>query len=149
MNMKAILGTLILTGVLIFGASTIVSAQSPRGGSNAASPAGTCTGVECKTQQQTNPTGFNLAVKIKNPLKVNTIQDVVRLVVSTIVRIAIPIVVISFIWSGLQFILARGNPTALGKARQTFFYTVIGTLLILGAWAITNAIVGTVNLIAS
>jgi hypothetical protein len=30
-----------------------------------------------------------------------------------------------------------------------FLYTIIGTLLILGAWAITNAIIGTVNTITS
>ena len=92
---------------------------------------------------------FNLGVKFSNPLKVNTIQDAIKLFVNAIVRISIPIIVIFFLWSGLSFIFARGNPEKITKARNMFFYTIIGTLLILGAWTITNAIIGTVNSITS
>lgn len=86
-----------------------------------------------------------LSVRLENPLKVNTIQDAIKYFVNALIRIAIPFIVVFFIWSGLQFILAQGNPEKLGKAKKTFLYTIIGTLLILGAWAITNAIIGTVN----
>ncbi len=86
-----------------------------------------------------------LSVRLENPLKVNTIQDAIKYFVNALIRIAIPFIVVFFIWSGLQFILAQGNPDKLGKAKKTFLYTIIGTLLILGAWAITNAIIGTVN----
>ena len=64
-------------------------------------------------------------------------------------KIALPFIVVFFIWSGLSFILARGNPEGIKKAKNMFLYTIIGTLLILGAWAITNAIIGTVNTITS
>ena len=97
----------------------------------------------------TPPTAFNLGLDIKNPLKVDTIQDAVKFFVTTIVKIAIPLIVISFIWSGLSFIFAQGRPESVKKAKNIFFNTVIGTLLILGAWTITNAIVGTVNSIAN
>ncbi len=86
-----------------------------------------------------------LSVRLENPLKVNTVQDAIKYFVNALIRIAIPFIVVFFIWSGLQFILAQGNPDKLGKAKKTFLYTIIGTLLILGAWAITNAIIGTVN----
>ena len=92
---------------------------------------------------------FKIGVKFNNPLKVNTIQDAIKLFVNAIVRLAIPVIVIFFLWSGLSFIFARGNPEKITKARNMFFYTVIGTLLILGAWTITNAIIGTVNSITS
>jgi hypothetical protein len=88
-----------------------------------------------------------LSVRLENPLKVNTIQDAIKYFVNALIRIAIPFIVVFFIWSGLQFILAQGNPDKLGKAKKTFLYTIIGTLLILGAWTITNAIIGTVNTI--
>lgn len=110
-----------------------------------------CTGGKCP--QVANPnaqnSGFNLDIKISNPLKVNTIQDAIKLFVNAVVRLAIPVIVIFFLWSGLRFIFARGNPTEVGKAKNMFFYTVIGTLLILGAWTITNAIIGTVNSITN
>lgn len=99
-------------------------------------------GAPCKSNS-------SIGIKFSNPLKVNTIQDAIKLFVNAIVRLAIPVIVIFFLWSGLSFILARGNPEKITKARATFFYTVIGTLLILGAWTITNAIIGTVNSLTS
>jgi hypothetical protein len=97
----------------------------------------------------TESTDAPLKIRLKNPLKVNTIQDAIKTFMDTVIKIAIPFIVVFFIWTGLQFILAQGNPTKLEKAKKMFWYTVIGTLLILGAWAITDAIVGTINSIAS
>lgn len=102
-----------------------------------------------QTDSSATASGFNLAVKINNPLKVNTIGEAIALVVRTIIKVGIPIIVIFFLWSGLKFILAMGNEKEITAAKNMFFYTVIGTLLILGAWTITNAIIGTVNAIAS
>lgn len=92
--------------------------------------------------------GSVLTLKIDNPLKVNTIQDAVKFFINTIVKLAIPVIVFFFLYSGFMLILAQGKPEAIAKARRMFFYTLIGTLLILGAWSITNAIVGTVNSLA-
>jgi len=84
-------------------------------------------------------------VVINNPLKVDTIQEAIKLFMDAVLRIALPFIVIFFIWSGFSFVLARGNPDKIKVAKNMFLYTVIGTLLILGAWVITNAIIGTVN----
>ncbi len=94
-------------------------------------------------------TDMPLRIKLKNPLKVDTIQDAIKLFMDAIVKIAIPFIVVFFIWSGINFILAQGNATKMKTAKNMFWYTVIGTLLILGAWAITDAIVGTINSIAT
>lgn len=108
-----------------------------------------CTGTmsDCIQGNESNALGLNL--KLKNPLKVQTIQEAIKLLVEAVVRIAIPILVIFYIWAGLEFIFARGKPEKLEKAKRMFFYTIIGTLLILGAWTITNIVVGTVNTIVS
>ena len=102
-----------------------------------------------KTGQTSAPasgaTDFNLQVRINNPLKVDTIEGAIQLFMNAVLRIAIPFIVIFFIWSGLSFVLARGNPEKIKTAKNMFWYTIIGTLLILGAWTITNAIIGTVN----
>jgi hypothetical protein len=101
------------------------------------------------TAPGTQSTDLPLKIKLNNPLKVDTVQDAVKVFMDAVIKIAIPFIVVFFIWSGLQFILAQGNPKKLETAKHMFWYTVIGTLLILGAWAITDAIVGTVNSIAS
>lgn len=95
------------------------------------------------------PTDFKLNVKINNPLKVSTIQEAIKLFMGTVVKVAIPFIVVFFIWAGFNFILARGNPEGIKKAKNMFWYTIIGSLLIFGAWAITNAIIGTINAVGS
>jgi hypothetical protein len=93
--------------------------------------------------------GMPINVTINNPLKVDTIQGAIKLFMDAVLRIALPFIVVFFIWSGFSFVLARGKPDGITKAKNMFLYTVIGTLLILGAWVITNAIIGTVNSITS
>ena len=106
-------------------------------------------GVPAGTPPTSQVSEFPLQVKLKNPLKVDTVQDAIKLFMDAVVKIAIPFIVVFFIWSGINFILAQGNSKKLEDAKRMFWYTVIGTLLILGAWAITDAIVGTINSIAS
>lgn len=101
------------------------------------------------TATGTQNTDGVLKIKLNNPLKVNDLQGAIKLFMDAVIKIAIPFIVVFFIWSGLQFILAQGNPIKIATAKKMFWYTVIGTLLILGAWAITDAIVGTINSIAS
>lgn len=143
------LHTLVIVVLVIVLGTAAVSAQkqNPTAGSAPCSTAGSapCT----QTNPNSTSSGFNLNIKLNNPLKVNTIQDAIKLFVNAIVRLAIPVIVIFFLWSGLMFIFARGNPEKIRVAKNMFFYTIIGTLLILGAWTITNALVGTVNSITS
>lgn len=104
-----------------------------------------CVSFVNNSNPATTGSGFSLNVKINNPLKVDTVQGAIKLFMDAVLKIAIPLIVIFFIWSGLSFVLARGNPEKIKTAKNMFWYTIIGTLLILGAWTITNAIIGTVN----
>ncbi len=106
-------------------------------------------GVPSGSTSPGQSTGTILDVHLNNPLKVNNIQDAVKFFVNTLIKIAIPFIVVFFIWAGLKFILAQGKPDKITEAKKMFWYTIIGTLLILGAWTITNAIIGTVNSIVN
>lgn len=118
---------------------TSVSAQTPAVTNTNTTPS--------NTTQQTNAP---LSIHLNNPLSgVSTVPEAINKILSIVIRIALPFVIIMFIWSGIQFILAQGNDKKLKDAKNTFLYTVIGTLILLGAWTITNAIVGTVNSIVS
>lgn len=144
MNTFRVLATIFSSICLAFFLGTISFAQGPNAGPAPCGNAGTpCSATTTTTTAA--PSSFDLKIKLNNPLKVNTIQEVVQLFVNGVVRLAIPVLVVFYIWAGLSFIFARGNPEKLKKAKSMFFYTIIGTLLILGAWAITNAIIGTVN----
>lgn len=101
------------------------------------------------TAAQATGGGFLLDVKLQNPLKVDTIEGAISFFMSTIIKIALPFIVLFFIWAGFKFVTAQGKPDKITEAKKMFWYTIIGTLLILGAWTITNAIIGTVNSIVS
>ena len=49
------------------------------------------------------------------------------------------------IYSGFLFVTARGEPGKIEDAKKTFFYAVIGTLVLLGAATIASIIQTTIN----
>jgi len=102
-------------------------------------------GTEKTIDTNTSTPTFDLNIKFENPLKAQTIQDAIKLFMGVIFRLAIPVIVFFFLWTGLSYIFALGNADKLKKVHNMFLWTVIGTLLVLGAYAITNVIVGTIN----
>lgn len=88
-------------------------------------------------------------IKIKNPIGVNTIEEAIKKIMDVILSVALPFIVLFFIYAGFLFVTARGDKTKLEKAKNMFWYTLIGALLILGAWTIATAVVNTVNEITS
>jgi len=86
----------------------------------------------------------------ENPLKFKSFLGFFQAVVrGVIVPVGVVIAVLALIYSGFLFVVAQGNEEKIRKARMTFFYTVVGTILLLGAWAIVEAITGTVCQIAN
>ncbi len=92
-------------------------------------------------------TGDNsINIKIKNPLgDTDTIPEAIKKIMDVILQLVFPFIVLLFIYAGFLFVTARGNTDKLKQAKTMFWYTLIGTLLILGAWTIATAIVNTVN----
>lgn len=135
------------------GASTTTTTTTTQNTANQATTTGATTstagsGGTTKTLASNNGAqggGFLLDVKLQNPLKVDTIGKAITFFMNTIMKIAIPFIVLFFIWAGFKFVTARGKPDKITEAKKMLWFTIIGTLLILGAWTITNAIIGTVN----
>ena len=78
-----------------------------------------------------------------NPASSDTFEGLVVAVANLVTQIAIPIVVIFIIYAGFLFVSARGNTTQLTKAKETFYWTIIGALIVVGANFLARA---TVNL---
>lgn len=144
MFMKKSLLTLAL--VVVLGSSaTYVYAQPPAQPAAQGQPPSQKPALPEVTNPSSQASGFLLDVKLQNPLKVSTIEEAIKFFITTILKIAIPFIVVFFIWAGLKFILAQGKPDKIKEAKNMFWFTIIGTLLILGAYTITNAIIGTIN----
>ena len=71
-----------------------------------------------------------------------SVADVISSVTSIIYWIAGAVAVIMFVISGLRFITSAGNPSGVQKARSTMVHSVIGLVVIILAFTITNVILG-------
>jgi len=77
---------------------------------------------------------------LKNPLKSCTFAALVENVAKIVAQIGFPIAALAIIYSGFLFVSARGNEKQLEDAKRTFLWTIIGTAILLGAWAIAEAV---------
>lgn len=83
--------------------------------------------------------------QIRNPLQFQTIQDFFSAIIRTIITISIPIIVLLVIYAGFLFVTAGGNESQLTKAKVTILWTLVGAMVILGAFVILNVVTGTVE----
>lgn len=80
----------------------------------------------------------------ENPIGANSIVELLTMLLKFFVRVATVVCVIFIIWSGFLFVKAQGNPEELQRAKRAFFFALIGTVLMLGAEVIAEAIRRTV-----
>jgi len=79
-----------------------------------------------------------------NPIEADTIEELVATLLRAIVMLVTPFVVLFLMYAGWLFVTASGNEEKLTKAKTTFFWTLVGGVVVLGALAIAEAIEGTV-----
>lgn len=85
------------------------------------------------------------SIGISNPLKVDSIQALISVVLKFVVNLLAIAGVLYIIWTGFMFVRAQGNPGELETAKKSFLNALIGMAIILGAWAIATAIANTIN----
>ena len=81
-----------------------------------------------------------VSADLENPLKSKTFADLIANVAKIVAQIGFPIAALAIIYSGFLFVTARGNEKQLEDAKRTFLWTIIGTAILLGAWAIAIAV---------
>lgn len=82
-------------------------------------------------------------ITLKNPLKVNSIGELVQNFVEIFSYIVILGAVLALIWVGLQFILARGNPAKMTELKGWLFWILIGVAVVIGARLIIQVVINT------
>lgn len=84
-------------------------------------------------------------VSFNNYLKVNSITDLLESILAIIVVLATPIVIFFIIYSGFLYVTAQGDPEQIKTAKRSLLYSIIGGLLVLGAFAIGQIVKDTVD----
>ena len=91
-------------------------------------------------------TSIKIDTSINNPLgSVDDIPSFIKAVITAVLYIGVPIVALAIIYTGFLFVSAQGNSEKLTKAKKALLYTLIGAVLLLGAFVIANAIQSTVH----
>ncbi|MBI5004834.1 MAG: hypothetical protein HZC04_01450 [Candidatus Lloydbacteria bacterium] len=82
---------------------------------------------------------------LPNPIAASTFQELIQKMLKVVIDIGVPVATLFIIYSGFLFVKAQGNPEKLKEAKETFFWTIVGTAVLLGAWVLAQAIAGTIN----
>lgn len=91
------------------------------------------------------PGSFVFAEVLKNPIKYDTFSAFVAAVTKTAVQVLMPFVVLMFIYSGFLFVKAQGNDKELKAAKDAIVWSVVGALILFGAWGFAEMIGKTVE----
>ncbi|MFQ5662112.1 MAG: pilin [Candidatus Paceibacteria bacterium] len=83
--------------------------------------------------------------ELVNPLQFDTIKGFLEAMLNAVVTIATPIVVLMLVYSGFLFVKAQGNTDKLTEAKKAITWTIIGAVIVLGAFVLSSAIKGTVD----
>ena len=77
-----------------------------------------------------------------NPLgSTSSFTQVVQKFADLVAKIGLPIATVFLIYAGLLFVTARGNDEQLKKAKATFYWTILGTAILVGASAFATAVI--------
>jgi hypothetical protein len=82
---------------------------------------------------------------IDPPLKIKDIHKFIAEFINWMINLGIVAATLFFIYTGFQFVAAKGNPDALVKAKNSFMWTVVGTLLLIGAKVLVKVIQNTLT----
>lgn len=86
----------------------------------------------------------------KNPLGTGSnIYTFVYNILDFVVKVGTVIVIFMVIYSGFLFIKAQGDSSAISEAKQTFFWTVIGGVVLIGARALASVVCNTAASLAT
>jgi hypothetical protein len=72
------------------------------------------------------------SVTIKNPLEVNSLQDIFKFLSGQLMLLIIPIAVALYVYAGILYLYAayEGKETSVTKAKNVLWYTTIGLVII-------------------
>lgn len=84
-----------------------------------------------------------------NPLTQNSICGALKLFLTALLTLGIPVAVLFLVYAGFRFVWARGNPKALAAARTNLVYVILGLGIFIGAWLLGQIIANTLNSLAT
>ncbi|MFW5871706.1 MAG: pilin [bacterium] len=124
--------------ILLLAPSVVLGQQQGSG-----NPPNTPTGSGNPPNTPTGSGGDSGSYIFQNPIKANSLPQLINDLFDAIIQIGYVFVVFALIFAGFKFVVARGNPEKLTEAKRIFLYTLIGGVILLGAQVIGDVICNT------
>ena len=82
-------------------------------------------------------------IKFENPIASKTLEELVNALADGILKLVFVLAPVFIIISGFRFLVAAstGNQAGLATAKKLFFWTLIGTAIVVGASVIAKVII--------
>lgn len=85
-------------------------------------------------------------INLKNPLEgIGSIESLAKTLLNVLIVLAAPIIVFFIILAGFKYVTAQGDPGKLEEAKRALVYAIIGGVIVVGATAIFEIIVNTIE----
>ena len=78
--------------------------------------------------------------RIENPIRAQTITELLLAILRIVMIIAVPIVIFFIVFAGFKYVTARGNSEQIQEATRALTYAIIGGLIVLGALVLVTII---------
>ena len=78
-------------------------------------------------------------------LDLDEIEDIVKRIAQFLIIVSVIVAVIFIIWGGVMYMAARGDETAVEKAKSTIFNGIIGAAVVLGVGVILQTLAGLIT----
>lgn len=84
-------------------------------------------------------------LELKNPIAADNLAQLLKLIVKAVNYIMIPIIVLAIIYVGFKFVMARGEPGEITKAKEMFRWVIVGAAIILAAELLIEIVTNTIT----
>jgi uncharacterized membrane protein len=68
-----------------------------------------------------------------SPIGPQNFSGIINAIVDVVIEVGIVVIILAIIYSGYLFVTAQGNDEKISTAKKTFYYVIIGTIILLGA----------------
>lgn len=89
--------------------------------------------------------GVGGGASFPNPINKANINAILTALLDFLTAVGAVLAVLFTVYAGFLFVTARGNEGQLDKAKQTLFWTLVGAVIVLGAFALAEVIENTAN----
>jgi len=80
-----------------------------------------------------------------NPIDATNIYELIYAVLDVVIKLGAVVVVFFLVYSGFLFVTAQGNEDKISKAKGAFLWTVVGAIVLLGAFTLSEIVCNTAN----